>query len=86
MGNAIIEEDELGNQTHYKYDKKNQVIETKDALGHIEKQEYDHQGNVVKTTHADGSYSASRYNAYNLIEEEVDERGFTTTYTYNDKL
>ena len=46
----------------------------------------DYDGNVIKETDALGNNSQTHYNAFGLVEKEVDKRGFAVSYVYNDKF
>ncbi|MBA3312142.1 MAG: RHS repeat protein, partial [Planctomycetaceae bacterium] len=46
--------------------------------------EYDARGNVTKVTYADGTFRSAVYNqTTDTLTSETDERGYTTSYTYD---
>jgi RHS repeat-associated protein len=57
-----------------------------DAAGLVTTKQLDEYDNPVKVTYPDGSQTTARYSArHGQIEEEVDELGVKTTYTYDSK-
>ena len=74
-----------GNQTHFKYDSRGNLIELKDASNHITRFEYDSMNRQIKVINATGGISRSVYDLAGRVDQIIDRNGNTTSFEY-DKL
>lgn len=81
--NKISYIDRNGNETTYKYDKHNNLIETIKPDGSSEKTEYDNKGNVISQIDPLGNRTLYKYDKIGNLTEQVNPDGGVWKYGYD---
>lgn len=77
--------DKLGNETHYRYDDRGNLIEVKNALGYKSHMKYDEKNHLICIEMADGSKEWKFYDDNGNIIKKIDALGYETLISYQDK-
>ena len=82
-GYRNVQEDSLGNQTVYTYDRKNRLVTTQDALGNQVSRSYDGQNHVIKSIDPRGNATTFTYDGNNNLVRITDALSGETINTYD---
>ncbi len=82
-GYRNVQEDSLGNQTVYTYDRKNRLVTTQDALGNQVSRSYDGQNHVIESVDPRGNATTFTYDGNNNLVRITDALSGETVNTYD---
>lgn len=87
-GNLLTLTDANGNQTHYRYDDLNRLIEEKSAENQMSAYDYDANGNLIRLTNPRGFATTWQYDGANrmIAMQDADAQVWGYAYDHNGNL